>query len=59
MMLPDLDETRKQLPIIKAALEHSDVDIGSDMERAICAPNPTVNLYPYDIWGNHELSNHE
>jgi len=56
-MLPDLDETRKQLPIKEALLEPAEVDISFEAPDRMWAASISkpVNLYLHDMSGNHTL----
>ena len=51
------DEIPKRLLIEKIPPEPSEVDIGfetSERGWAISVSKPMVNLYPYDMWEDHE-----
>jgi hypothetical protein len=57
-MIPDLDETMKQILIKKGALDPAEIDIKfetPDREWSASISKPTINFYLYDIRENHEL----
>ena len=57
-MINDLDETIKQLLIIKGALEPAEIDVSfdaPDREWSASVNKPTINIYLYDIRENHQL----
>jgi hypothetical protein len=60
MMLPDLDETRKQFPIKKAPLEPAEVDISFEAPDRMWAASISkpMNLYLYDMSENHTLQSY-
>jgi len=57
-MIPDLDETLKQLLIQRVPLDPAEVDIAFDLpdrEWAAGLSKPALNLYLYDIRENREF----
>jgi hypothetical protein len=57
-MIPDLDETLRQILVKKGGLKSAEVDISfdtPDREWSASLSKPTVNLYLYDVRENHTL----
>ena len=57
-MINDLDETLKQLLVLKAGLNPAEVDISFDIptrDWSTPVTRPTVNLYLYDLRENRQL----
>src|SRR5687768_4152326 len=61
-MINDVDDTLKELLVLKGPIDPSAIDIRFELpnrEWAAGVSKPTINLFLYDVRENHELRSNE